>query len=89
MVTENEMKQFSDVVQDILEETSRQVEKGYTNEHCDSLTAFQWAGKICAYAAWAQEMDNQGSPDKCRRRLMQVATMAIRACEAYDRKNQN
>jgi len=48
-----------------------------------------WCNDIEAYVVWARQMHRMGSPDKYRRRMMQIAALAIAACESFDRKAAN
>ena len=48
-----------------------------------------WCDDIEAYVAWARQMHRCGSPEKYRRRMMQVAALAVAACESFDRKAAN
>jgi len=52
-------------------------------------TPEDWCLDIEAYNTWACQMHRMDSPDKYRRRMMQVAALAIAACESYDRKAAN
>lgn len=52
-------------------------------------TEQDWCDDIVAYVAWARQMHRMGSPDKYRRRMMQVAALAVAACESFDRKAAN
>jgi hypothetical protein len=45
-----------------------------------------WCADIEAYNTWANQMARMGSPEKYRRRMMQVAALAVAACESYDRQ---
>jgi hypothetical protein len=48
-------------------------------------TPHDWCSDIAAYVAWAHQMSRCGSPEKYRHRLMQIAALAVAACESYDR----
>lgn len=50
----------------------------------DKNTLDNWIAFITAYCGKAFSAD---SPKKARHRLLQVATLAIAACEAYDRND--
>lgn len=69
-------------------ERNRQNEKWGGPEQDDSRkNTFDWISDIEAYVAWAKQMHRMGSPEKYRRRMMQVAALAVAACESHDRKN--
>jgi hypothetical protein len=38
------------------------------------------------YAGWARVMAGMSSPDKYRRRMVQVAALAVAAIESHDRR---
>ena len=44
-----------------------------------------WVLDIEAYVTWACQMHRMGDQGKYRRRMMQVAALAVAACESYDR----
>ena len=44
-----------------------------------------WVLDIEAYVTWACQMHRMGDQGKYRRRVMQVAALAVAACESYDR----
>ena len=48
-------------------------------------TAENWCNDIEAYVVWARQMHRMGSPEKYRRRMKQIAALAIAACQSYDR----
>lgn len=77
------MKQ--NILCDVSIERDRQDAKWGGAKHDDIHTMAEWARLICAYAAWAEVMHGLGSADKCRRRLVQVAALAVAAVEALDR----
>jgi hypothetical protein len=52
-------------------------------------TATDWCLDIESYNTWARQMHRMGSPDKYRRRMMQIAALAVAACESFDRKAAN
>lgn len=54
-------------------------------EHDDQQTTQYFAQMIIDYA-WVRAMANMQSPDKARRRLIQIAALAIAAVESIDRK---
>lgn len=78
---------FCDVMNEIATERERQNKKFGGPDADDQRKAPQdWCNDIEAYIAWARQMDRMGSPDKYRRRMMQVAALAVAACESFDRK---
>jgi hypothetical protein len=66
-------------------ERLRQDEKWGGAEHDDHHTVHEWAQLIQDYAGWARTMAGMNSPDKARRRLIQIAAMAVAAAESMDR----
>ena len=76
---------MTDVLYDVMKERARQEEK-FSKEHDDSKLPMDWCTDIDAYTTWAHQMQRMGSMDKYRRRLIQVAALAIAACESLDRK---
>ena len=69
-------------------ERERQIDKGFDNEWDDSFkTPDDWCTDIDAYVTWAKQMARMRSPEKYRRRMVQVATIAIAAIESFDRVN--
>lgn len=75
------------IVNEITDERARQDEKWGGPEHDDQHSTTEFCGFIQDYAAWARRMDQMNSPDKARRRLIQVAALAVAAVESIDRKN--
>jgi hypothetical protein len=53
----------------------------------DALTANEWHDLVADYNGWARRMATMGSPDKARKRLVQLAGIAVAAVEAIDRKS--
>ena len=75
------------VIDQIYAERARQCNKGYDDAHDDcDMSVDEFAQVIDTYLKWAHQMHRMDSPDKYRRRMMQVATLAIAACESFDRK---
>lgn len=69
-------------------ERSRQDEKfGGPDKDDARKHIVDWIQDIEAYTAWAKQMYRMGSPDKYRRRMMQIAALAVAACESFDRLN--
>ena len=70
--------------QELQEERQRQIDKGFV------LTQIAYSGwdelekTISAYIAWAGQMQRMGSPEKARRRLMQIATMCLSRMQVLD-----
>lgn len=75
------------VLSEIAAERARQDGKWGGPEHDDAKTTAEFADLIQAYATWARTMDWMGSPQKTRRRLLQVAAIAAAAVESHDRKH--
>ena len=44
-----------------------------------------WIEDIEGYLAWSKQMHRMNSPEKYRRRMLQVAALAVAACQSYDR----
>lgn len=80
------MPPITKVETEIKKERKRQISKGYGSDHDDKETPENFCRYIIAYATWAEMMDNMGSGDKYRRRMLQIAAIATAACEAFDRK---
>lgn len=57
-------------------------------QHDDALTPDQWWAVLTDYAGWARRMWVMGSPDQARRRLVQLAALAVAAVEVIDRKTE-
>jgi hypothetical protein len=74
------------VYDEVMEERERQKGKGYSFAVDDSYSAFDWHEMISDYNGWARRMWAMGSTDKARRRLIQVAALALAAVEAIDRR---
>ena len=68
-------------------ERARQVAKWGGAEHDDQHSTQYFAQMIIDYAGWVRAMANMQSPGKARRRLIQIAALAIAAVESIDRKN--
>jgi phenylpyruvate tautomerase PptA (4-oxalocrotonate tautomerase family) len=74
------------VLQDVAAERWRQQHKPTSSETIDDRnTAFDWHEIISDYNGWARRMSCMGSPEKARRRLVQLAAVAVAAVEAIDR----
>jgi hypothetical protein len=68
-------------------ERFRQDEKWGGQEHDDTHQTWEFVQLIQDYAGWARVMAGMGSYEKARRRLVQVAALAVAAVESIDRKN--
>ena len=73
------------VYDEVIAERTRQDEKWGGADHDDQHTGADWAQLIQDYAGWVRVMSGMGSADKARRRLVQVAALAVAAVEAVDR----
>jgi len=74
-----------DICQDVMVERQRQDGKWGGPEHDDQWSPLDWHEMIADYNAWARRMWTMGSLEKARRRLVQVAALAIAAVESIDR----
>ena len=52
--------------------------------HDLQLTALDWHEMIADYNGWARSMRARGSPDKARRRYIQIAALAVAAIESME-----
>ena len=76
------------VIDEVIAERTRQDAKFGGPEVDDRRkTELDWVEDIEAYTAWAKQMCRMGSPEKHRRRMMQIAALAVAACESFDRHN--
>ncbi len=66
-------------------ERMRQDAKWGGPEHDDCKSPDNWCRDIEAYLMWARQMADMGNPDKYRSRMLQVAALAVAACETLDR----
>lgn len=73
------------VVAEVAAERERQDGKWGGPSHDDMHPVEYWVQLIQDYAAWARVMAGMGSRDKARRRLIQVAALAVAAVEKIDR----
>lgn len=73
------------VIGEVRQERWRQDRKWGGAEHDDGLSVDEWHNTIADYNGWARRMAKMGSTDKARRRLIQVAALAIAAVESIDR----
>jgi hypothetical protein len=77
------------VYDEIKAERERQDAKWGGPGHDDAEPPMAWVDYITRYASWAGMMALMGGAEgraKYRRRMMQVAALAVAACEAFDRK---
>lgn len=74
------------VFNEVLAERNRQDAKWGGPEHDDQHGAEDWNRFITRYSQWAAQMADMNSPDKYRRRMVQVAAIAIAAVESLDRQ---
>ena len=75
-----------DLLDEITQERLRQMNKGYTPELDDLKQPYNWHEDITAYSGWARLMFDLHSPDKARRRYIQIAALAMAAIESLDRR---
>jgi hypothetical protein len=77
---------MKNVVNEVTAERERQnVKFGGPAADDARKTPEDWCNDIEAYVVWARQMHRMGSPEKYRHRMMQVAALAIAACESFDR----
>ncbi|TNC80276.1 MAG: hypothetical protein C9356_15225 [Oleiphilus sp.] len=77
---------MKNALNDIAKERQRQIAKwGPASEVDDKHSAFDWHEMISDYNGWARRMAAMNSPDKARRRYIQIAALALAAAEAIDR----
>jgi len=75
------------ILTEILSERDRQREKwGGDFEDDIRKDPIDWASDIQAYATWAKQMMRMRSHEKYRKRMMQIAALAVAACESFDRQ---
>ena len=78
---------FGNVIDEVTNERERQNKKfGGPDADDERKTPEDWCNDIEAYIVWARQMDRMGSPEEYRHRMMQVAALAVAACESFDRK---
>ena len=74
------------ILDDVSAERDRQIAK-WTGTFDDAQwNCADWHEMITDYSAWARRMGAMGSPEKQRRRLIQVAALAVAAVEVIDEK---
>jgi hypothetical protein len=74
------------VVADVVAERERQDGKWGGADHDDTHEITDFVQWIEDYAGWARMMASMGSVGKTRRRLVQVAALAVAAVESMDRR---
>lgn len=77
------------VLAEIQTERDRQDSKWGGENHDDGHSVGFWVQLIKDYAGWARVMAGMGNIAKTRRRLIQVATIAVAAVQSIDRKYGN
>jgi len=76
------------IIVEVANERARQDEKWGGPNHDDKHSTAEFAQWIEDYAGWARMMASMNSPDKARRRLVQIAALAVAAVESIDRKEE-
>ena len=56
------------------------------SDHDDEHSVEEFCWYIKNYAGWSAQMASMNSPQKARKRLVQVAALAVAAVEMIDRK---
>lgn len=74
------------IYDEIQKERLRQDQKWGGPKHDDTHSIPEWVMFIKDYASWARQMTSMGSIGKARRRLIQVAALAVAAVESLDRR---
>lgn len=72
-------------ISDLIAERQRQNEKWGGPHHDDQHQPGFWTQLIQDYAGWARVMAGMDSPEKYRKRMVQVAALAVAAIEVLDR----
>lgn len=70
---------------DVIAERANQDTK-WGPEHDNKHPTYEFVELINDYAGWARILDGQGNSDEARKRLIQVAALAVAAVETIDRK---
>lgn len=82
-----QIKKEMNVLMEVSDERERQDQKWGGAAHDDEHDVYDFVEIIKDYAGWACRMDEMGSHDKARKRLIQVAALAVAAVESIDRKH--
>ena len=83
----NASKAAARAIHDVMAERNRQDEKWGGPEHDDGHTFRDYVRWIKNYAGWSDQMADGLSWEKARRRMVQVAALAIAAIEWVDRNH--
>lgn len=81
----NIQSQVDPIYIEIAEERAQQDVKWGGSGHDDEHSPFFWCQLIQDYAGWARVMAGMDNPTKYRRRMMQIATLAVAAAQSHDR----
>lgn len=76
---------YRKVLDEVDLERERQDDKWGGAEHDDELSPEYFVQLIQDYAGWSRVMAGMGSMQKYRRRMVQVAALAVASVEAVDR----
>jgi len=79
---------MNNVLVEISDERERQDKKWGGAGHDDQRHPQDFVQLIEDYAGWARVMAGMNNPEKTRKRLIQVAALAVAAIESIDRKQQ-
>jgi len=74
------------VLETVRLERMRQDQKWDGAKHDDKHTVFDFIRWIKNYAGWASQMADMNSFPRTRKRLIQIAALAVAAVESMDRK---
>ncbi|MCK5609395.1 hypothetical protein KAR91_46410 [Candidatus Pacearchaeota archaeon] len=80
------MSNTLNIVNEVISERNRQDKKWGGAEHDDKHAPSEFVQWIEDYAGWARMMSSMLSYDRARKRLIQIAALAIAAVESIDRK---
>lgn len=79
----NSEQQRGQILQEVFNERTRQKQKG-TSRFDPMHTPLDWYSILIDYVGWYRRMACMGNREKARRRLIQVAALAVAAVEAMD-----
>ena len=81
-----ELKNAGYLYNEVAQERNRQ-DKKFGGPDVDDARKrpIDWIEDIEGYTAWTKQMHRMGRFNKYRRRMLQVAALAIAACQSYDR----